>query len=113
MLKIYFFFFNFIVKTIKKIKKINHATSEGKNLIFSLFFVFCFLSVFFLKKNHATSQRKIKMQLLQNCIHPTIRIGQEIQCLPYAGLSKIVLGQLEAVGGPDTIEKDLQGQRPG
>ena len=25
------------------------------------------------------------MQLLQNCIGPTIRIGREIQCLPYAG----------------------------
>ena len=29
------------------------------------------------------------MQPLQNCIGPTIRIGQEILCLPYAGfLSK-------------------------
>ena len=25
------------------------------------------------------------MQLLQNCIGPTICIGREIQCLPYAG----------------------------
>ena len=25
------------------------------------------------------------MQPLQNCIGPTIRIGQEILCLPYAG----------------------------
>ena len=25
------------------------------------------------------------MQLLQNCIGPTIRIGQQIQFLPYAG----------------------------
>ena len=25
------------------------------------------------------------MQLLQNCIGPTIHIGQEILCLPYAG----------------------------
>ena len=25
------------------------------------------------------------MQLLKNCIGPTIRIGPEIQCLPYAG----------------------------
>ena len=25
------------------------------------------------------------MQLLQNCIGPTIRIGREILCLPYAG----------------------------
>ena len=25
------------------------------------------------------------MQPLQNCIGPTIRIGREIQCLPYAG----------------------------
>ena len=25
------------------------------------------------------------MKILQNCIGPTIRIGQEIQCLPYAG----------------------------
>ena len=24
------------------------------------------------------------MQFLQNCIGPTIRIGREIQCLPYA-----------------------------
>ena len=30
------------------------------------------------KKNNIT-------QLLQNCIGPTIRIGREIQCLPYAG----------------------------
>ena len=28
------------------------------------------------------------MQLLQNCIGPTILIGQEIQCLPYAGFKK-------------------------
>ena len=40
----------------------------------------------------ATSPHKIKfkkiitMQLLQNCIGPTIRIGQEFQCLQYAGL---------------------------
>ena len=25
------------------------------------------------------------MQPLQNCIGPTIRIGREIRCLPYAG----------------------------
>ena len=25
------------------------------------------------------------MQPLENCIGPTIRIGREIQCLPYAG----------------------------
>ena len=28
------------------------------------------------------------MQRLQNCIGPTIRIGREILCLPYAGFFK-------------------------
>ena len=28
------------------------------------------------------------MQPLQNCISPTIRIGREILCLPYAGFKK-------------------------
>ena len=47
-------------------------------------------NIFFLnEKNHATSQKKeLKkriMQHLHNCIGPTIRIGREIQCLPYAG----------------------------
>ena len=37
-----------------------------------------------MKKNHATSQKKIT-QLLQNCINPTIRIGRESLCLPHAG----------------------------
>ena len=36
------------------------------------------------KKNKFLNKNKI-MQLLQNCIGPTIRIGREIQCLPYAG----------------------------
>ena len=35
----------------------------------------------YLKK---TSLKKI-MQILQNCIGPTIRISRMIQCLPFAG----------------------------
>ena len=51
-----------------------------------------------LRKNHATfikniCTKKIKKKkeeknnnvTSQNCIGPTIRIGREIQCLPYAG----------------------------
>ena len=31
------------------------------------------------------------MQPLQNCIGPTIRIGREIRCLPYAGFLNFIL----------------------
>ena len=31
------------------------------------------------------------MQPLQNCIGPTIRIGREILCLPYAGFKKKII----------------------
>ena len=41
------------------------------------------------------------MQRLQNCIGPTIRIGREILCLPYAGFFYVV--EL-AQGGPITME---------
>ena len=41
------------------------------------------------KKNHATYQKIIKIKIitqpLQICIGPTIRIGRESWCLPYAG----------------------------
>ena len=45
-------------------------------------------------KKRRNKKRKIKQniyeitQLLQNCIGPTIRIGQESWCLPYAGSLK-------------------------
>ena len=42
------------------------------------------------KRNQATSQKNI-MQLLQNCIGPTIRIAQESWCLTYAGFFKLLL----------------------
>ena len=32
------------------------------------------------------------MQPLQNCIGPTIRIGREILCLPYAGFFYCMVG---------------------
>ena len=32
-----------------------------------------------------------RLLILQNFIGPTIRIGREIRCLPYAGFFKIVL----------------------
>ena len=42
------------------------------------------------------------MQPLQNCIGPTIRIGQEILCLPYAGfldkVSLLMINSLHCVG---------------
>ena len=51
--------------------------------------------IFFFEKNLPTSQTKITQplkkntkkitQLVQNCIGPTIRIGGESWCLPYAG----------------------------
>ena len=34
------------------------------------------------------------MQPLQNCIGPTIRIGREILCLPYAGFFKTIQNRL-------------------
>ena len=49
---------------------------------------FIFLFYFFSSFLIAQSQKKIVIiitQPLQNCINPTIRIGQEILCLPYAG----------------------------
>ena len=36
------------------------------------------------------NKTKIIFQLLQNCIGPSIRIGQEIQCLPYLGFFLVV-----------------------
>ena len=49
-----------------------------------------------LKKARRKKTRKVTqplhiktiLQLLQNCIGPIIRIGQEIPCLPYAGFKK-------------------------
>ena len=35
-----------------------------------------------------------RLLILQNFIGPTIRIGQEIQCLPYAGFFIYILWQL-------------------
>ena len=35
------------------------------------------------------------MQPLQNCIGPTIRIGREIFCLPYAGFFTAVFTQIK------------------
>ena len=37
------------------------------------------------------------MQPLKNCIGPTIRIGREILCLPYAGFFKDHVGVLTPV----------------
>ena len=34
-------------------------------------------------------KKEKKRQASQNCIGPTLRIGQETQCLPYAGYFKI------------------------
>ena len=34
------------------------------------------------------------MQPLQNCIGPTIRIGREILCLPYAGFLIVLIPKL-------------------
>ena len=41
-----------------------------------------------IKKSPTASPQKTILQLLQNCIRPTFRIGREIQCLPYAGFFK-------------------------
>ena len=45
--------------------------------------------LFFSKKSCNLSQKKIKIkkitQFLKNCIGPTIRIGRDSWCLPYAG----------------------------
>ena len=46
--------------------------------------------------NQEKSKRIFKlkiMKLLQNCIGPTIRIGREIRCLPYAGFFIYVVDQ--------------------
>ena len=40
------------------------------------------------KKITQPIKKKKIMQPLQNCIGPTIRIGREILCLPYAGFLK-------------------------
>ena len=50
-----------------------------------------FLFFFILRKNMQPLKKDLKIclkkttQLLQNCIGPTIRIGQEIQCDQYEG----------------------------
>ena len=46
------------------------------------------------------------MQPLQNCIGPTIRIGREILCLPYAGFFILILFSdkvVKLVGGGSVI----------
>ena len=57
-------------------------------------------------------QKKIK-QLLQNCIGPTIRIGRESWCLPYAGfltkcLAKVLRGTFQAGPAYNIVEETLK-----
>ena len=44
------------------------------------------------------------MQPLQNCIGPTIRIGREILCLPYAGFLQNVLSCPQAYRGAGPVD---------